>query len=120
MADRSDFKRGQIVGARMAGARVTKIARLFGVAKSTVSKAMTAFEKEGKTSAMKRNSGRKQKQSEWDRGTLTSFVRKDHQDTVWKITAELNDRQKNPVSSKNCKKGAAKSRNLREACYQKT
>ncbi len=48
MADRSNFKRGQIGGARMAGASVTKTARLSGVGRSTVLKVMTAFEKEEK------------------------------------------------------------------------
>ena len=48
MADLSDFKRDQIVGARMAGASVTKTTELFGVARSTVLKVTTAFEKEGK------------------------------------------------------------------------
>ena len=53
MADLSDFKRGQIVGARMAGASETKTAELFGVARSILSKIITAFEKEGKTSSLK-------------------------------------------------------------------
>ena len=49
MADLSDFKRGQIFGACMAGASVTKTTELFGV----------AFEKERKTSSLKQNSRRK-------------------------------------------------------------
>ena len=49
MVDLSDFKRGQFVGARMAGANVIKTPELFCVARSTVSKVMIAFEKEGKT-----------------------------------------------------------------------
>ena len=48
MADRSNFKRGQIVGACMAGASVTKTIELFGVDNSTVTKVMTPFEKERK------------------------------------------------------------------------
>ena len=43
MVDLSDFKRGQIVGVRMVGVRVTKTAELFGVARCTVSKIMTEF-----------------------------------------------------------------------------
>ena len=57
MADLSDFQRGQIVGARMAGASVTETARMLDVSRGTVSKVMTAFEREGKTSSAKHRSG---------------------------------------------------------------
>ena len=50
MADQSNFQRCQIVGARMVGASVTKSAKLFHEAKSTVSKLMTACEKKEKSS----------------------------------------------------------------------
>jgi hypothetical protein len=37
MEDLSDFKSGQIVGARLAGASLTKTATLLGVSRGTVS-----------------------------------------------------------------------------------
>ena len=48
MADRSDFKTGQIVGTRMVGVSVTKAAELFGAARSTVLKVVKTFDKEEK------------------------------------------------------------------------
>ena len=48
----SDFKRGQIVGARMAGASATKTAELFRVSRSSASNVMTLFKK-GKTTSLK-------------------------------------------------------------------
>ena len=59
---------------------------------------MTAFEKEGKTSLQKQNSGRKGKLSDRDNGTFTQIVRKDPKNTTPKITAELNDHLENPFS----------------------
>ena len=48
MEDLSDFKRGQTVGARVAGASITKTAELFSLARSSVWKVMIAFEIDGK------------------------------------------------------------------------
>ena len=100
MADLSDIKRGQIVGARMAGASARKTAELFGIAMNSISKEMTAFEKKGKTSSLKQNSGRKRKPSDRDCRTFTWIVWKDHKNTAPEITVELNDHLENPVSSK--------------------
>ena len=81
MADLSDFKRGQIVGACMAGAE------LFYLAKTTVSKVMTVFEK-ANTFLLKQNSGRKRKLYDRDRRTLTRIFRTDQKNTASKITAD--------------------------------
>ena len=99
MADLSDFKRGQIVVARMADTRVIKPAKLFSVAR-TVSKVMAAFEKERKISSLKQNFGRRRKLSDRDRRTVAQIVRKDHKNTVPKIIVKLNDHLENTVSSK--------------------
>jgi hypothetical protein len=49
MGDLSDFERGQIVGARLAGASVIKTATLLAVSRATVSKIMLAYTNHGKT-----------------------------------------------------------------------
>jgi hypothetical protein len=57
MGDLSDFRRGQIVGARLAGACVTKMATLLGVFRAAVFKVVMAYTNHGKTSSANRNSG---------------------------------------------------------------
>jgi transposase len=53
----SNSERGQMVGARLAGAYFIKTATLFGVSRATVSKLMSAYTNHGKTTSAKRNSG---------------------------------------------------------------
>jgi predicted transcriptional regulator len=52
----TDFERGQIVGAHLAGAFVTETATLLGVSKATVSEVMSAYTNHGKTTSAKRKS----------------------------------------------------------------
>jgi len=54
MEDFSDFQRGQIVGARLAGASVIKTASLLCVPRAAVSKVMMAYTHHGRTSSAKR------------------------------------------------------------------
>ena len=109
MANLTDFQRGQIVGARMAGASVTETARMLSVARGTVSKVMNAFKREGKTSSEKHKSGRKMKMSERARRTLKRIVREDRKTTAPKITAELNKHLQDPVSTKTVRRELHKS-----------
>jgi hypothetical protein len=65
MWDLSDFERGETAGARVAGASVIKST----TSTATVSKVISAYANHGKTSAAKRNSGRKSTMTERDRRT---------------------------------------------------
>jgi len=53
----TDFQRGQIVGAHLAGASVTKTATLLGVYRAALSKVMATYANHGRTSSAKSNSG---------------------------------------------------------------
>jgi hypothetical protein len=55
MGDLSDFERGQIVGAHLAGTTVTKTAIIVGVPRVTVSKVMSAYTNHGKTASVGEN-----------------------------------------------------------------
>jgi hypothetical protein len=59
MGDLSVFERGQIAGARLAGASVTKTATLSDVSRATFSKVMSAYTNHVKKTLAKRNSGLK-------------------------------------------------------------
>ena len=54
MGDLSDFQRGQIVGAHLAGTSVTKTGTLLGVSRAAVSKVMTAYTNHGETPSAKK------------------------------------------------------------------
>ncbi|MBJ5510258.1 helix-turn-helix domain-containing protein [Salmonella enterica subsp. enterica serovar Meleagridis] len=59
MSDLSEFRRGQIVGARLVGASVTTVAQVLGVSRGTVSKVLTEYNVHGTTSSARHNCGRK-------------------------------------------------------------
>jgi len=61
MGNLSEFQRGQIVGARLAGASVTKTATLLGSSRAAVSKVTMEYTTHRTASSAKRNSGRKPK-----------------------------------------------------------
>jgi hypothetical protein len=76
MGDMSDFERRQIVGAHLARASVLKTATLFDASRAKVSKVTLAYRNHGKTTLVKRNSGRKSTLTERDRCTLRQIVSK--------------------------------------------
>jgi IS30 family transposase len=100
MGDLSNFERGQIIGARSAGASMKRTATLLGVLRATVSKVMLAYRMHhGKTTSVKRNSGRKSTLTERECHTSRRIVLKYHITTAAPVTAELNIHLEDPVST---------------------
>ena len=90
MGDQTEFEKEQIVGARMAGASVTKAAELFGFRRATISRTKTEFKKHGKLSNNRSNSGRISKITDRERLELKRIVGRKHRTTTAKVTAQLN------------------------------
>jgi predicted transcriptional regulator len=90
MGDFSDCGRGQITGACLGGASVTKTATLLGVSRATVSKVTSAYTNHDKTTPAKRNSGRKLTLTERDSRTLGRIVSKNHRTTAAQVTGQEN------------------------------
>jgi hypothetical protein len=90
MGHLENFERGQIVGAHIAGASVTKTAMLQGVSRATGSKVMLAYTNHEKTSSVKRNNGRKSTLTERDDCTLRRIVLKTHKTTAVQVTGQQN------------------------------
>ena len=57
MHDLTELEKGQIVGARIVGASVTKTADVLGFSRAIISRTMTEFKKHGKTSSNRNNYG---------------------------------------------------------------
>jgi transposase len=105
MGDLSDFERGQIVGACLAGASVTDIVTLLGASRATVSEVMSTYTNHGKTRAAERNSGWKSTLTERDRRILRRILSKNHTTTA----AELNILLEDSVSTKTVRRAFHKS-----------
>jgi hypothetical protein len=103
MGDLTDFERGHIVGAHLAGASVTKTDTLLGALRATVSKVKSAYMIHGKTTSAKRNHGRKSILTERDHHILRRNVLKNHRTTAAQMTAKMNIHfifMNDPVSTK--------------------
>jgi hypothetical protein len=100
MKNLSSFERGKIVCAHLAGASVIKTATLLSVLRATVTKVMLACMNHGKTTLVKRDSGRKSSLTEGDCCTLRRIVSKNHRTTAAQVIGELNIHLEDSVFTK--------------------
>lgn len=81
------IERGYIVGARMAGAPVTKTAQLASVSIGTVAKVTSAYRCVGKKSVNRSgNCGRQRTFDDRDARALVTYVRKNRRATLAQVT----------------------------------
>jgi hypothetical protein len=98
--DMSDFERGHIVSARLAGASLIKSDTSLGASRATISKVMSAYTNHGKTTSAKRNNGGKSTLTERDRRTMRMIPSKNHRTTAAQVRAELNIHLEDPGPTK--------------------
>lgn len=89
-----------IIGARLAGASVSRTANLVRVSRTTVSSVMAAYTNLEKVYFAKPNCGRKSKLTELDRQVLKRRVARKHKTTLPQITFEINTHFQNHISTK--------------------
>ncbi|XP_066446532.1 copper transport protein ATOX1 isoform X1 [Eleutherodactylus coqui] len=89
-SDLTEFERGKIIGARLAGASISETANLVGFSRATVSRVYREWYKRGKTSSERGACGRKQLVDESGQKRMSQIVESNSRCTVEQITAEYN------------------------------
>ena len=74
MRNITEFEKWKVTGPRIAGASVTKTAKLLGFSRTTISRTMNEFKKKRKISRNQSNSGRILKLTDRDESALKRIV----------------------------------------------